>query len=177
MSAFECERVGLHRLAALLTGDSEIAKRCLTLAFGECMLSDSVSKGWVLSWARRTVIRNAIRLLTGGQSLPTTCAESANGSPAFALEAPSLPEGSEWILDLPECDRLAYVICVVERYSAQDCALLLGKSARGIYRTLNRIVDPERRIDHVDEAHKVCDGPELLSAAEKQNECSHFQSA
>ena len=92
MSVFECERVGFHWLAALLTGDSEIAKRCVALAFRECMVSDSVSKGWVLRWARRTVIRNAIRLLTGGQSLPSTCAESDNGSPAFALEAPSLPK-------------------------------------------------------------------------------------
>ena len=151
MSVFECERVGFHWLAALLTGDSEIAKRCVALAFRECMVSDSVSKGWVLRWARRTVIRNAIRLLTGGQSLPSTCAESDNGSPAFALEAPSLPEESEWILDLPECDRLAYVICVLKRYSTQDCALLLGKSAQDIYRTLGRIGDPERRIDHVDD--------------------------
>jgi DNA-directed RNA polymerase specialized sigma24 family protein len=150
VSAFDRERVGLHSLAQLLTGNSEIARRCLALAFRECIMSDSVSKGWVLSWARRTVIRNAIRLLTRGQSLSSTCAESDNGSPAFALEAPCVADGSEWILGLPECDRLVYVICVLERYSTQDCALLLGKSVREIYRTLRQIGDPIKRIDHVD---------------------------
>lgn len=166
VSVFDRERVGLHRLAQLLTGNSEIARRCLALAFRECIMSDSVSKGWVLSWARRTVIRNAIRLLTRGQSLSSTCAESHNGSPAFALEAPCVADGSEWILGLPECDRLVYVICVLERYSTQDCALLLGKSVRDIYRTLRQIGDPIKRIDHVDGGAQgmrvvrnlVCDG-------------------
>jgi hypothetical protein len=150
VSIFDRERVGLHCLAQLLTGNLEIARRCLATAFRECIMSDSVSKGWVLSWARRTVIRNAIGLLTRGQSLPSTCAESDNCSPAFALDAPCVPDGSEWILGLPECDRLVYVICVLERYSTQDCALLLGKSVRDIYRTLRQIGDPINRIDHVD---------------------------
>jgi DNA-directed RNA polymerase specialized sigma24 family protein len=150
VSVFDRERVGLHSLAQLLTGNSEIAKRCLALAFRECIISDSVSKGWVLSWARRTVIRNAIRLVKRGQSIPSTCAESDSGSPAFALETPCVPDGSEWILGLPECDRLVYVICALERYSTQECALLLGKSVRDIYRTLRQIDDPIRRIDHVD---------------------------
>jgi DNA-directed RNA polymerase specialized sigma24 family protein len=149
VSVFDRERVGLHSLAQLLTGNSEIARRCLALAFRECIISGSVSKGWVLSWARRTVIRNAIRLLTRGQSLPSTYAESDNGSPAFALEAPCVPDGSEWILGLPECDRLVYVICVLERYSTQDCALLLGKSVREVDQTLRHIGDPMKRIDQV----------------------------
>jgi DNA-directed RNA polymerase specialized sigma24 family protein len=149
VSVFDRERVGLHRLAHLLTGSSEIARRCLGLAFRECMVSGSVSKGWVLSWARRTVIRNAIRLVKRGQSIPGTCAESDNGPPAFTLEVPCVLDGSEWILDLPECDRLAYVICVLERYATQDCALLLGKSVRDVDQTLRQIGDLIKRNDQV----------------------------
>ena len=64
-SVFECERVGLQKLALLLTANADAAKLCLIRTFQEGIASSSVSKEWILSWTRRMVIRNAIRLVMG----------------------------------------------------------------------------------------------------------------
>jgi len=67
-SVFECERVGLRRLALLLTANSEAARECLIRAFRECIANSSVSREWVLSWTRRMIIRNAITLVMCSES-------------------------------------------------------------------------------------------------------------
>ena len=148
---FECERVGLQSLALLLTANKEAAKRCMILALRECIASHSVFKGWVLSWTRRMVIRNAISLALepGGQSFVNTNCDEGIGSialpPDDSLDA--IAE-SEAVLCLPERERFVFVICVLERYSMHDCALLLGRSPRDIYETLERVV---RQVGEIDE--------------------------
>ena len=141
-SVFESERVGLQRLALLLTANSEAAKRCLIRAFRGCIASSSVSKEWIFSWTRRMVIRNAISLVMGpgGQSFVNTNDDADNGLSTFS------PDGSlgaiaeaESILRLPEFDRFVFVICVLERYSMHDCALLLGRSPRDINEARQRV--------------------------------------
>ena len=141
--AFECERVALQSLALLLTANKEAAKRCLIIAFRECIASGSVFKGWVLSWIRRMVIRNAITLVVGhdSQSSVGTNHDADNGLIAFSPDDSlgAIPE-SEGILGLPELDRFVFVICGLERYSVHDCALLLGRSPRDINEALHRVV-------------------------------------
>jgi DNA-directed RNA polymerase specialized sigma24 family protein len=142
--------VGLQRLALLLTTNSEAAKVCLTRAFRECIASSSVSKEWVLNWARRVVIRNAISLVMcpEGQSFVNTNDDADNGLIAFS------PDDSlgaiaecEAILGLPEFERLVFVICVLERYSIHDCALLLGKSPREVNEVQHRVGKSTGQID------------------------------
>jgi hypothetical protein len=142
VSLFERERVSLQRLALLLTANSEAAKRCLTCAFRECIASSSVSKEWVLTWTRRMVIRNAISLVIGpgGQSFINPNDDADNRSIAFFSDDwLGAIAGSESILDLPEFDRFVFVICVLERYSMHDCALLLGRSPRDINEARQRV--------------------------------------
>ena len=139
---FECERVGLQRLALMLTANSEAAKRCLVLAYRECIASGSVSKGWMLSWTRRMVIRNAINLVLGSgcQWCVNTNVEADDALIAFSPDdSPGAIATSETILDLPELERFVFVICVLERYSIHDCALLLGKSSREVNDVRNRV--------------------------------------
>jgi hypothetical protein len=142
VSLFERERVGLQRLALLLTANSEAAKRCLIRAFRECIASGSVSKEWVLSWTRRMVIRNAISLVIGpeGQSFVNTDDDADNDLVVFfSDDSLGAIAESESIFDLPEFDRFVFVICVLERYSMQDCALLLGRSPRDINEARKRV--------------------------------------
>ena len=144
VSLFDCERASLHRLALLLTANSEAAKRCLIRAFRECISTSSVSKEWILSWSRRMVIRNAIGLVMGpgDQTFVNTDDDADNGLIAISPdESPSEFAESESILDLPECERFVFVICVLERYSTHDCALLLGKSPREINEVRHRVVN------------------------------------
>jgi len=150
VSVFECERLGLQRLALLLTANSVTAKRCLIRAFRECITSSSVSREWVLSWTRRMVIRNAIGLLIdpGSQSFVNTNDDADNEliafSPDDSLSAIATPKS---ILDLPEFERLVFVICVLERYSIHDCALLLGKSPQEVRRMRHRVGNQVGQID------------------------------
>jgi DNA-directed RNA polymerase specialized sigma24 family protein len=133
VSVFECERVGLQRLALLLTANSEAAMRCLICAFRECIECSSVSRKWALSWIRRMVIRNAINLAMSPsrQSSVKTNVDADSASVAFSADdALSTMATYKAILDLPEFERFVFVICVLERYSVHDCALLLGKSPR-----------------------------------------------
>jgi DNA-directed RNA polymerase specialized sigma24 family protein len=144
VSVFECERVGLQRLALLLTANSEAVKRCLIRAFGECIASSSVSKEWVLSWTRRMVIRNAISLVMdpGGESFVNANDDADNGLIALSQDdTPGATAESESILDLPELDRFVFVICVLERYSMYECALLLGRPLRDINEARQRVGD------------------------------------
>ena len=144
VSVFECERVDLQRLALLLTANSEAAKRCLILALRECIASSSVSKGWALSWARRMVIRNAISLVMGPgvQPFVDIHGDADNGLITFfSDDSLGTIAESESILDLPELDRFVFVICVRERYSMHDCALLLGRSPRDINDARHRVGD------------------------------------
>jgi DNA-directed RNA polymerase specialized sigma24 family protein len=150
VGAFERERVGLQRLALMLTKNSETAKLCLIRAFRECVAGSSVSKGWILTWARRVVIRNAISLVTcpGHPSFVNTNDDADSGLIAFSPDD-SLGAIAEFesIFGLPEFDRLVFVICVLEHYSIHDCALLLGKSPREINEVRYRVGDQVGQID------------------------------
>jgi DNA-directed RNA polymerase specialized sigma24 family protein len=88
------------------------------------------------------VIRNAISFVMGAESEPVVEAKVgvANGSMTVGRdEALDVIAGPESILSLPELDRLVFVICVLERYSLHDCALLLGRSIREINEAQQRV--------------------------------------
>jgi hypothetical protein len=151
-SVFECERLGLQRLALLLPANSEAAKRWLIRAFRERVASSSVSNEWVLSWTRRMVIRNAMSLIMGpgGRSFVNTNDDADNGLIALSLDDSlgAIAE-SESVLDLPEFDQFVFVICVLERYSMHDCALLLGRSPRDINEARQRVGNRVGQIDEL----------------------------
>jgi DNA-directed RNA polymerase specialized sigma24 family protein len=150
VSVFECERAALQRLALLLTANSEAAKRCLIGAFRGCIASSSVSREWALVWSRRMVIRNAISLVMGpgGQSFVNTNDDAYNGLIAFSPnDSPDAGRTSEAILDLPDLERFVFVICVLERYSIRECALLLGKSPREVNEVRHRVGNQPGQVD------------------------------
>lgn len=134
--AFESDRSNLKLLALLLAGNTEAADLCLSRALQECTASGFVSSEWVVPWARRAVIRSAIECVRASRSEPVS--EDARQ----ALINSRLTESSapvNGILNLPQLDRFVFVICVLEHYPIQDCALLLGKPPRIIFDVLQRI--------------------------------------
>ena len=138
---FSTEMADLLRLALLLTADAESAERSLILAKTDCIHNSAVSKDWVHVWARRTVIRQAIQVVMGAEyALPETPLnvlqprlESSPGQYAMEALAESLA-----VLSLPRLERLVFVICGIERYSIQDCSLLLNESANSVGNALRR---------------------------------------
>jgi DNA-directed RNA polymerase specialized sigma24 family protein len=132
----------LFRLSLQLTADADKAKHCLALAMADCFGSDTISTDFAHVWARRMVIQNAIHLvldLDRGTSGVAACDFHFQAGEVHEEEPPESIE----VLHLPEFDRLAYVICALERLAIQDCALLLRKSPKdvkeAIARAANRI--------------------------------------
>ena len=149
---FATENTDLLRLSLQLTADASKAGTGLTLAMRDCLFRSNIARHRVHTWVRRLVIRNAIRLVWG---TPTDIL--CNPDVEFYLQPSwqgleSLQE-SIAVLGLPALDRLAFVICVLERYSILDCAVFLGKTPREVHEAVVRATDqvsaPERRkCDH-----------------------------
>jgi DNA-directed RNA polymerase specialized sigma24 family protein len=152
---FAREMADLFLLSLHLTADAATAESCLIRAMQDCFASSTVSKGWALIWARRAVIRNAIRMVLEAKNANPNDIPGEAG-PAF------LPQPREYsigalrdslaILELPDFDRLVFVTCVLERYSILDCALLLKRTPtdvnRARVRAMNHVVSAEERNRH-----------------------------
>ena len=137
---FAKESIDLLRLSLHLTADAEKAETCVILAMRDCLFRSSVSKDRVHIWARRMVIRNAVRLILGTQN------DNVDDSALeFQLQPSDYPleklRESVAILTLPDLDRLCFVICVLERYSILDCALLLRKTPKKVHEAILRAAD------------------------------------
>jgi len=147
---FAKEMTQLLCLAMHLTGDAETAETCLILAMRDCFRNNSLAKQRIHACARRMVIRSAIRLVLGIES-ETLCDAGLD----FPLQPREVSidalRDSAAILDLPDLERVAFVICVLERYSILDCALLLQKTPQEVYdaivRAANQVVPVEEPKD------------------------------
>lgn len=128
---FERDMSSLYLLAFLLTGDHTMAEHCFVGGLHIAQEGNHVFKEWAESWARRVVLQNAIRMIR-----PRKIADGADqvidpgkGSPAKVHAMNERPEIAG-IVALPAFERFVFVMSVLERYSDQECSLLLG-CARG----------------------------------------------
>jgi DNA-directed RNA polymerase specialized sigma24 family protein len=122
---------GLYLLSFLLTGDRDEAEGCFVAGIGKATKGNRVFKAWARSWARRTIIQSAIRLLA-----PSPHSEGAVRNPVVARTIGKLPlmlqaEVSA-ILELPQFDRFVFIMSTLERYSDHDCSILLGCSRKDV---------------------------------------------
>ena len=120
----------LYLLAFLVTADSEKAESCFAAALDDSAKSSRIFKEWSGSWARRMVIQNAIQTL--GQSCskqekpslrPADIGLNANAESKALLGA---------VQSLGAFQRCVFVMSVLERYSDQDCSVLLECSRREV---------------------------------------------
>jgi|SRR5579862_1685508 len=125
---FETNMNSLHLLSFLLTGDRTIAEQCFVGGLHIAQEGNQVFKEWAESWARRAIIQNAIRMIRPRKAADSTHLE-ADPSTGNAL-----PEHGEFagVVDLPVFERFAFVMSVLERYSDQECSLLLGCTRRDL---------------------------------------------
>ena len=117
---FEKDMDRLYVLSLLLTGDSELAEKCFVRGLEDSKNGNPVFREWAESWARRTIINNAIREIRPrpyGQQLPHDVAEFTN-----------VPLELAAIISLPAFERFVFVMSVLEGYSNRDCRLLLDCS-------------------------------------------------
>jgi DNA-directed RNA polymerase specialized sigma24 family protein len=136
----------LYQLSFLLTRDPAKAERCLVSGLEDCVSGNRVFREWARSWAKRTILQNAIRGLKPRPS-------QSNSTPSRAtysnMDQYSRDPGGHFEIDavlrLADFDRFVFVMAVLEYYSEHDCALLLGCSAgdvrEGPSRALKELAD------------------------------------
>ena len=122
---FADETESLFVLSYLLTADVAKAEECFVAGIGDCVDGNAVFKEWARSWARRAIIRNAIRLVNPAQE---TASSRVLEFPAVGIEGIRLPSELEAILKLSPLERFAFVMLALEGFSYQDTSLLLGCS-------------------------------------------------
>ncbi len=141
---FAIEMPNLYRLAFLMIADCGRTEKCLIAAINDCMSGSAVSQAWAGSWARRVVVRHAIRIASDSQENQSGIAFDSGGTlidgRSQELPTDSLGEFAA-ILSLKTLERIVFVLCVLERYPICDCALLLGQSQQDIQEAQSRAVE------------------------------------
>jgi DNA-directed RNA polymerase specialized sigma24 family protein len=128
---FTQEMNALYLLSFLLTGDREKAEECFVSGIGESTKANRVFKEWTLSWARRTIIQSAIRLI-GPLERPDLAMRSRSAVGTIdRLPLVSQAEVSA-ILELSPLERFVFVMSVLERYSDNECSILLGCARKDV---------------------------------------------
>jgi DNA-directed RNA polymerase specialized sigma24 family protein len=123
----------LYQLSFLLTRDPAKAERCLVSGLEDCVTGNRAFREWARSWAKRTIVQNAIRELK-----PRPIHSKSPLSETILPDIGQLSSGSgghcaiDAVFGLEDFERFVFVLSVLEHYSEHDCALLLGCSARDI---------------------------------------------
>jgi len=138
----------MHLLSFLLTADETKAEESFVSSLEDCVQENHVFRDWARSWARRTIIQNAFRMVaphpnhstnTSVPSDPVYCrfARTSEANAAIAI-----------ILGLEDFERFVFVMSVLCSYSDQDCSVLLGCSRQDVrearIRALQHIADSDR---------------------------------
>ena len=121
-----------HLVSFLLTADETKAETSFVSALEECVEANAVFRDWARSWARRTIIQNAVRMLQPRRyphvSRPV---RSAPVSCRFG-RTPQANATIASILGLEDFERFVFVLSVLCKYSDQDCSVLLNCSRQDI---------------------------------------------
>lgn len=138
---FKQDMQSLYLLSLVLTADAEKAEQCFISGLNDCSEGNRVFKEWAEAWARRVVIKNAIR------AMRPTAAPAERSEQPMGQGQTELPVELAALLALPALERFAFVMSFCEGYSDHDCALLLGCMRAEVVaarlRALQRIGKPE----------------------------------
>ena len=116
----------LYLLAFLLTANHRDAERCFCSVLERGFKSNTVFKGWVMPWIRRTLIIEAgATVFEAGHRDHRTRDPWFAGQDEFAATIAS-------ITGLPDLERFVFVMLFLERYSIHECSLLLQVSPAAI---------------------------------------------
>jgi DNA-directed RNA polymerase specialized sigma24 family protein len=107
----------LYTLSLLLTADHSLAEECLVRGLDDSSSSTRIFKEWLQSWATRTIIQSAIQIIRP---------RPGDGRTPDRKAAMNQPAELAAVIELPPFERFVFVLSVLERYSDQECSLLLN---------------------------------------------------
>jgi hypothetical protein len=134
---FDQDMNSLYLLSFLLTADREKAEQCFVSGLEDAVEGNPVFQEWARSWARRVIIVSAVRAINpmpmdgNGRSSSASVSSDGKTPPVEQVEIAS-------VLALEPFERFVYVMTVLERYSDQNCSLLLGCARRSVVAARHR---------------------------------------
>jgi hypothetical protein len=148
---FDEDLNGLYQLSFLLTGDHEKGERCFVAGIEDCAEENRVFMEWARGWAKRVIVKNAIREMNLQPSHFTSSALPTVFSHYPQPSGPIEHFHGDAVLRLADFERFVFVLSVLEHYREYECALLLGCSPSEVR---------EARVRAIEELAKVrLDGP------------------
>jgi len=137
---FEDEMSRLYLLSFLLTADYDTAVECFVGGLEDCQKANTVFKEWTESWARRTIVQNAIRMIQprpGRVEADRALSDAITGSAATASKSATTgltttdltTTGLTMIAAIARLsvfERFVFVMSVLESHTDQECSLLLN---------------------------------------------------
>jgi hypothetical protein len=128
----------MHLLSFLLTADQAKAEECFVSGLEDCVEGTYVFRDWAQSWARRTIIQNAIRMLAPRKNHSTVADVPSDAVSCSFGRTQDTDDAIAQILRLEHFERFVFVMSILERYSDQDCSVLLGCSRQDVGETRMR---------------------------------------
>ena len=122
----------LHLLSFLLTADETTAEVSFVSGIEDCVEANAVFRDWAHSWARRTIVQNAVRMSRphrGHATVMPVHSEAVHCRFGRTAEANARIAS---ILELDAFERFVFVLSVLCRYSDQDCSVLLECSRQDV---------------------------------------------
>src|SRR5579872_4423439 len=101
------------------------AEQCFVSGLEDAVEGNRVFKEWARSWARRTIIQNAVKVINP-KSLEVRSPQKDSARNSKDATMPSQPIEISAVLRLEPFERFVYVMSVLEGYSDQHCSVLLG---------------------------------------------------
>jgi hypothetical protein len=118
----------LYLFSFLLTADTDIAEHCHVSGLAECAEGISVFMEWARSWARRSILKHAIRMIMPApEHTDNLSLMSDKGLAIFGRDNLFAA-----IVSLSAFERFVFVMSVLEKHSDEDCSMLLGCSSRDV---------------------------------------------
>jgi len=116
----------LYLLSFLLTGERDLAEQCFVSGLRMSSKGNPVFKEWATSWARRTIILTASRMVRPRLGDPQKSSVPPKSAGPSAISRAEIAN----IIALPPFERFVFVMSVLECYTEQECSLLLGCTRR-----------------------------------------------
>jgi DNA-directed RNA polymerase specialized sigma24 family protein len=130
----------MYLLAFLLTADRATAENCFVSGLEDSKNGNQVFKEWAQSWARRSIIANAIRMIRPRPQLAVVDHQSVDvsglgqhsgtGHAPVVTHLETFSEEVMAIVALPAFQRFAFVMSVLEGYTNREASLLLDCSVQ-----------------------------------------------
>jgi DNA-directed RNA polymerase specialized sigma24 family protein len=130
----EQELKPLYLLAFLMTANHEKAERCFVTTAEQVLSEPVVFESWARSWTKRCMIKNAIAMVS-----PTS--DDSNEKRDLWRAGQHKARGDDeidMVTRIQPLERFVFVMSILERYSDQECALLIGCTRRSVAKARTR---------------------------------------